>query len=501
MRVAIGGIAHETSTFARVDTTIEDFRHRTWAEGRDIIDTLAGTKTAVGGFLDAARDADFEVAPTFVASALSGGIITAEAARALTDTLCDRLTQAMEDGPIDGVLLAMHGAMIYEFAEDAESYVLGEVRRIVGDDVPILAELDMHANVTQRLVDLTTVLVGYDEYPHVDAYERGYDMGLLLARIIRSNVRPTSTLVKIPLLAGAQRQYTFAEPMRAVKHLAHDLESERGVLNVSYLPGFFWADLERTGFSVVATSDGDRAQATDVAHRLARFIWDRRADFEVIPVHPDEAVRRAMNADRKPVLLADIGDNPGGGCPADGTVLLEAMLRLGARRAVLVPMNDPDVVDTAFAAGVGSTIRVTLGGKTDDLHGTPLDVTAQVLRLSEGRFVQTGPMNTGMEINMGRTAVLDVQGQHGGSVQVITTTIRHQPTDLEVLRSQGFELEALDIIGIKSAVHYRAAFEPIAADIIEADTPGLASPHLQRLSFHRLQRPLYPWDREMTWNP
>ncbi len=334
MRVAIGGIAHETSTFARVHTTIEDFRHRTWAEGRDIFDTLAGTKTAVGGFLDAARDADFEVAPTFVASALSGGIITAEAARALTSTLCDRLRHAMDDGPIDGVLLAMHGAMIYEFAEDAESYVLGEVRRIVGDDVPILAELDMHANVTQRLVDLTTVLVGYDEYPHVDAYERGYDMGLLLARIIRSNVRPTSTLVKIPLLAGAQRQYTFAEPMRAVKHMAHDLETERGVLNVSYLPGFFWADLERTGFSVVATTDGDRAQATNVAQRLARFIWDRRAEFEVIPVHPDEAVRRAMNADRKPVLLADIGDNPGGGCPADGTVLLEAMLRFGAKNVL-----------------------------------------------------------------------------------------------------------------------------------------------------------------------
>ena len=501
MRVAIGGIAHETSTFARVPTAVEDFRHRTWAEGSDIVDRLADTKTAVGGFLDAARDADFEIAPTFVASALSGGIITAEAAHTLTNTLCDRLRQALEAGPIDGVLLAMHGAMIYEFADDAESYVFGEVRKLVGDDVPVLAELDMHANVTQRLVDLSNVLVAYDEYPHVDAYERGYDMGLLLARILRSNLKPTSTLVKIPLLAGAQRQYTFAEPMRAVKHMAHDQESERGVLSVSYLPGFFWADLERTGFSVVATTDGDRAQATGVARRLAQFIWDHRAEFEVIPVHPDEAVRRAMNADRKPVLLADIGDNPGGGCPADGTVLLEAMLRLGAKNAVLVPMNDPEVVETAFAAGVGSTIIIRLGGKTDDLHGSPLDVTARVVRLTDGRFVQTGPMNTGMATNMGPTAVLDVQGQHGGSVNVITTTIRHQPTDLEVLRSQGFHPTELDIIGIKSAVHYRAAFEPIAAEIIEADTPGLASPHLQRLTFHRLPRPLYPWDRDITWTP
>ena len=268
MRVAIGGIAHETSTFALVSTTLEDFRHRTLAEGPDIIRELSGTKTPVGGFLDAARDAAFEVAPTLVASATSGGVITSDAGRSLTQRLCEKLQEVLSQGPIDGVLLAMHGAMIFEFADDAESYVLAEVRKIVGDNVPILAELDMHGNVTQELVDLTDVLVGYDEYPHIDGYERGYDMGLLLARLVRGNVHPTSSLVKIPLLAGAQRQYTAAMPMLAVKHFAHDLEAERGVLNVSYLPGFYWADLERTGFSVVATTDGNQKQADSVARRL-----------------------------------------------------------------------------------------------------------------------------------------------------------------------------------------------------------------------------------------
>ncbi len=501
MRVAIGGIAHETSTFALVSTTLEDFRHRTLAEGPDIIRELSGTKTPVGGFLDAARDAAFEVAPTLVASATSGGVITSDAGRSLTKRLCEKLQEVLNQGPIDGVLLAMHGAMIFEFADDAESYVLAEVRKIVGDNVPILAELDMHGNVTQELVDLTDVLVGYDEYPHIDGYERGYDMGLLLARLVRGNVHPTSSLVKIPLLAGAQRQYTAAMPMLAVKHFAHDLEAERGVLNVSYLPGFYWADIERTGFSVVATTDGNQKQADSVARRLAQFIWDRRAEFEVIPVAPDEAVERAMHADSQPVILTDIGDNPGGGCPGDGTVLLEAMLRSGIKNAVLVPMNDPEVVDTAFAAGVGASITVRLGGKTDDLHGESLDVTAKVVRLTDGRFVNTGPMNTGMETNMGPTAVLEVQGRNGGSVNVITTSFRHQALDLEVLRSQGFQPESLDVIGVKSAVHYRAAFEPIAAEIIEVDTPGLASPHLQRLEFHRLRRPLYPWDRDTSWVP
>ncbi len=501
MRVAIGGIAHETSTFAEVFTTLDDFRHRTWAEGADIVARLSGTKTAVGGFIDAARDANFEIAPTFVANALAGGMITAEAGRTLTELLCARLREALNAGPIDGVLLAMHGAMIFEFADDAESYVISEVRRVVGDDVPILAELDMHANVTPQLVELTTALIGYDEYPHVDGYERGYDLGILLARIVRGELHPTSSLVKIPMLAGAQRQYTFAEPMLAVKHLAHDLESQRGVLNVSYLPGFFWADRESTGFSVVATTDGDQALADQCTHMLAQFIWDRRHEFEVKPTPPDEAVRRALSATHKPVILTDIGDNPGGGCPADGTVLLEAMLRLGVKNAVLVPLNDPEVVEQAQRAGVGATITSDLGGKIDDLHGSPLTVTARVVRLTDGRFVQTGPMNTGLEIDLGPTAVLELQGQGGGSVNVIVTSIRQQPTDLEVLRSQGFEPESLDIIGIKSAVHYRAAFEPVSAEIIEVDTPGLASPHLERLEFRRLPRPLYPWDREVSWTP
>ena len=167
-------------------TTLEDFRHRTLAEGPDIIRELSGTKTPVGGLLDAARDAAFEVAPTLVASATSGGVIKSDAGRSLTKRLCEKLQEVLNQGPIDGVLLAMHGAMIFEFADDAESYVLAEVRKIVGDNVPILAELDMHGNVTQELVDLTDVLVGYDEYPHIDGYERGYDMGLLLARLVRA---------------------------------------------------------------------------------------------------------------------------------------------------------------------------------------------------------------------------------------------------------------------------------------------------------------------------
>jgi microcystin degradation protein MlrC len=208
-----------------------------------------------------------------------------------------------------------------------------------------------------------------------------------------------------------------------------------------------------------------------------------------------------MAAPEGPVVLADIGDNPGGGTPADGTVLLEALLRLGATRAGVAIIADPQAAGQANAAGEGATLPLRLGGKVDSLHGVPLDVTARVVRVTDGRFRHTGPMSTGVQMDMGPTAVVALQGQRGGEVQVILTTYRYQPTDLEVFRSQGIEPTAQQILAVKSSVHFRAAFTPIAARIVEVDTPGLTSSHLERFAFHQIPRPMYPLDREATWAP
>lgn len=501
MRVAIGGISHETSTFSTVATTLQHFRERGWVEGLDLLATLRGTKTPIGGFIDAARDCAYEVVPTIQASAVPAGPVTAEATTVLTGILADRLRAALAEGPLDGVLLALHGAMVSELDDDGERYILRRVREVVGPQMPIIVELDLHGNISQEMVDLASIVVAYDEYPHTDPYERGYECGILMARIVRGGVKPTSALVRIPLLTGIQRQYTHAEPMLTLKHMARDAENERGVLNVSYLPGFPFADIPQTAFSVVATTDNDRPKARAIANRLARYLWEHRAEFVVRPVPVDEAVRRAMTAPHRPVVLADIGDNPGGGGPADGTVLLEALLRLGARDAVVVPLVDPHAVEMAQRVGEGGTISVSLGAKVDTFHGKPLDVTARVARLTDGHFIHTGVMSTGAEINLGPTAVLEVQGQGGGMVRVITTSLRYQPTDLEVLRSQGIEPLEQQIIVVKSSVHFRAAFMPIAAEVIEVDTPGLTNPDLSRLTFKRLTRPIYPLDPDMQWSP
>ncbi len=501
MRVAIGGISHESSTFATVPTELSDFEIRNLAEGDDLIQRLTGTKTPIGGFIDAARDADYSVVPTMFASATPGGPVTAEATTVLTGRLVDGLRSALASGPLDGVMLALHGAMVSDLDDDGESYILRQVRTVVGPDLPVIVELDLHGNITQEMVDLCTMPVAYDEYPHIDPYERGYEIGLLMARIVRGGARPTPALVKIPMLASLQRQFSHAEPMLTVKHLARDIENQRGVLNVSYLPGFAWADIEPTTFSVIVTTDNDETRARDLANQLATHIWEHREEFIVQPMPVDDAVRAAMNAPDGPVVLADIGDNPGGGTPADGTVLLEAMLRLGATNAVVVPINDPDSVERAASAGPGNEVSLHLGAKVDHFHGESLDVEGRVVRISDGRFVHKGLMSTGVEMNMGPTAVVELDGADGGKVHVVVTTHRYQPTDLEVLRSQGIEPTKQQIIAVKSSVHFRAAFMPIAKRVIEVDTPGLTSPRLDRLEFHKIRRPMFPFDRNMTWNP
>jgi microcystin degradation protein MlrC len=499
MRVAIGGIAHESSTFATVPTELSHFEEQGIPEGQQLIETYTGTKSPIGGFLDAARDFSFEVAPTIYAHATPGGLVTKHATETLTNWLCDGLRSALETGSLDGVLLSLHGAMVSEIDVDGESYVLRAVREVVGPDIPVIVELDLHGNITEEMVDLATVCVAYDEYPHTDPYERAYEMGLILTKIVRGGAQPTAAIIKIPLLADGQKQYSHAGPMLNVKHMAHDIEGERGVLNVSYLPGFPYADIEPMSFSIIVTTDNNPEQAQDAARRLANYIWDHRAEFKVHPVPVDEAVQQAMNAPEGPIVLADIGDNPGGGTPADGTTVLEALLRLGADNAVVVPINDPETVQQAISAGEGATVDLKLGGKVDDQHGDTLDVTAKVVRITDGEFTHKGPMGTGTHRTLGPTVVLAIESQGGGTVEVIVTSFRYQPTDLEVLRSQGIEPTEKQIIVVKSSVHYRAAFTPIAKEMIEVDTPGLTTPHLERFEYNRLQRPIYPFDPDMTW--
>lgn len=284
--------------------------------------------------------------------------------------------------------------------------------------------------------------------------------------------------------------------MRQILRVAERERRRPGVLNISVAGGFPYSDVRDAGLRVLVSTVDDELLARDVAQRIADDAWRRRAAFTPALTPIDEAVRQVEAATAYPIILADSGDNPGAGAPCDGTVLLAALREARMRAVVIGVIRDPETVAHAVAAGAGAAIAVRLGGKTDDLHGVPVSAIARVGRITDGIFTNTGPMGTGGRTRMGTTVVLDLDG-----IAVIVTEERVQALDLSLFRSVGIEPMAMRAIVVKSSVHFRAAFAPIAAKIVDVDTPGISSPHLERFAFQRVRRPIWPLDADTTYGP
>ena len=495
IRIALAGIVHETNTFSATPTTLADFAANGLRRGLSLRE-LAGTNTVIGGALAAAdADPDIELIPLVATSAIPAGLVAAEAFEAIVG----EIVAGLERSRPDAVALDLHGAMVSEAALDGDGEVAGRVRAAVGAGVPIVAVLDLHANVSERLVGETDALLPYRTYPHVDTADRGGRMVELLARAARGEVRLVSRMAKLPLISTGQRQFSRSEPTSSIQQAARSIEGRAGVLDVGVTFSFAFSDVPHVGMAALVTSDGDEALASAAATELASMIWDARAGFRSTLMPVEEAVHAAIEtaadpATRGPVVLADFGDNPGGGSACDGTALLWALLDLGAEDVAVAVIADPEVVAAAFAAGHGAALAVELGGKTDDLHGYPIPVSATVLNLTDGRFVYEGPMETGTPDTLGRTAVLRCRGRHGNAVDVIVCERRVQPLDRAIFRSQGIVPEERGILVVKSWVHFRGAFGPIASRIVEVDTPGLTSGELSRFAYTRVPRPLWPLD-------
>ena len=488
MRLVTGTISHETNVFSTIRTDLDEFRKRLLLRGEEVSDHFRGTKTPVGGIIDGCEERGFELVPTIFASATPSGKITDEAFEALLGELLDGVKDAR---PIHGVVLHLHGAGVSEGCDDIEGRILSEVQKAVGG-LPLVSTFDLHANHTRLTVDSADVFIGYDTYPHVDGYERGLEAVGVAERLIDGSLKPTKAFRQPPMMPALQVQFTGRPPMSLLMDAAHRMEGLEGVETITVAAGFPWSDFEDTGLSITVTTNDDQGLADECADELVDLAWSLRRDFLVKPVPVREALRKVEAASEGPIVLADIGDNPGGGAPCDGTVVLRAVLEAGLEGGVFAVIADPEVVAAAVEAGVGSEVTVDLGGKTDKLHGPPLNVTGTVRLISDGKFIARGPMGTGSERDMGRTAVLRVRG-----VDVVVTEKRLQPTDLQLYRSLGIEPAERRFIVVKSSVHYRAAHDPIAKEIIELDTPGLTSPRLAGFDFRRIRRPIFPLDMEM----
>lgn len=497
MRIAIGGFFHESNTFCRPFTTLADYERTRLYAGGEMIPPLQGTDTEIGGFLHAAEELGFEVVPTYYAWAWPAGPLT----DACFETILTRLKEAVAAaGPVDGMLLQLHGAMVTESNEDPDGTLLAEVRACLPPGVPLVATFDLHANLSPLMVASCDLLLGYETYPHVDLHDRGREAGHLLVRMLREEFRPTMALAKPPLMPHIVTQRTAEGPMAELLQLARKAERrERRVegppqrLRVSVAAGFAYADVPRMGMGILAAAWGENCDPPALASAAVAFLaeeaWKRREAFTAALPGPEEAVRQAVASTAPgPVVLADLADNVGGGAPGDGTVLLAELLRQKAPGA-LVLLADSEAVAECLRAGVGAAVRLRVGGKVDRLHGEPVPVEGTVRLLSDGRFRNRGAMRDGLVDDMGRTAVVDAAG-----LTLVLTERKLPMWNLQQLRSLGIEPAQQRIIVCKGAIAHRAAYGPIAARIIEVETPGCCAGDVRRFEYHNVVRPLYPLD-------
>jgi len=493
VRFFLAMLSHETNTFSNVPTNRAQFEARDLRYGGEIIETFRGTGTCLGGMIGAAERLGATLVPSVAAAASPAGLVTRDIYEHVKQRMLADLQAA---GRLDGVLLDLHGAMVPEGVDDGEGDIIAAVRRAVGPDVPIAVTLDFHGNLGKGMVAGANLLHGYKTYPHVDMAERGAEAVERLAQVIGGRLRPTAAWRKPPLLPPLGRQGTARGPMRRLYDLADEMEKDPKVISVSVFAGFPYADIPDAGLGIYVVTDDDQALAERLAGRLARVAWEHRHEFIHTALPVKDAVAKALAADGRPIVLADMADNTGGGAAGDGTEILRELLRVGARSATVACIWDAAAVQECVKAGVGARVTLDVGGKVDDRHGAPIRVTGTVRTLSDGRFIHRGPMMNGLPGRLGPTAVLDVD-----DVKVILITYRWQTLDPEMIRFVGIDPLREKILVVKSTIHYRAAFEPIAKEIIEVDAPGLSSSNLARFSYRRVRRPIFPLDPDTVYEP
>jgi microcystin degradation protein MlrC len=491
MRIAIAHIGQETGSFTPTHTTIETFRQFGLYEGAELLTKMRGVGP-IGGFLAAAAEEEIDLTPLPIIQAWGGahGPLTAETLAFLEAKLVAGLQQAL---PVDGFFFSQHGAAAAENEPDVEGYLLAAARRVLGPDVPIIAPLDHHGNMTQRMIDHLNGLVAHRTQPHLP-FETGKLAAHLLFAMVRGDVRPTMAWRKIPLITHQEQFLTSHGPMKTWFDRARAWETVSDVLAVSPFPMQPWLDVPEGGWSVVVVTDNNATLADQIADELAQMAWDQRAQFmiyESLPVA--EAVRRAVAEPRGLVLLSDTGDSVFGGAPGDSTQILRELLAQNVAQPTLVPLVDAEVVDQATRAGQGSVIQVALGGKLATAFHQPVPLTARVAALGGGRiYAQVMGVES---FDMGRAALLEV-----GALRIVVSEREgvggNHPA---VYRHFGLEPAQAKLAVMKTASNFQY-YANMTSAIIRVNTPGPTMSQLADFSWQHLPRPIWPLDERTDWH-
>jgi microcystin degradation protein MlrC len=472
-RIAIGGFQHETNTFAPSPADYAAFEAGGgWPGvqyGEPLFGAIAGANIPAAGAVEALRAAGHQLVGTAWAAASPSAQVTGDAYERIAGGMLERLKAAL---PVDGVYLDLHGAMVTDRHDDGEGELLRRVREVVGPRVPVAVSLDLHCNFTRAMFERAEAFVAYRTYPHVDMAETGARAARLLDGMLRDGARLAGAWRSLDFLTGIPSQCSFIEPCKGIYGELARLERAHGA-TLSFTPGFPMADFDECGMAVFGYG-GDAKRVERAVEELRRVVADAEKDFALELHSVDEAVARARQGGEpgRPVVLADTQDNPGAGGNGDTTGLLSALVRHQAPDAVLGLLIDKDAAAKAHEAGQGATLAFALGGRSRIAGDAPFEGEFTVERLGDGRFTCTGPMFKGFRMTLGNMALLRSKAAPG--VRVVLASRKVQAADQEMFRHLGVEPVRERIVALKSSVHFRADFEPIAKEVLVVKAPGPA---------------------------
>ncbi len=466
---------HETNVLCPAPADMTAYQNAWLVLGNDILNVPRTAATEVTGALNVLEAyPDIEIVPVMNMFANPSGPVTQDVYAFAEDLL---LQTIREKGPFDGAMILFHGAMVAEGHPDAEGDIMEMLRNHMGWDIPIVASLDLHANVTAKMARCANALVPFENYPHTDMYDTARVAALIFVDALYGKTSPVMAYRRIPHLMPLYP--TERQEIRPLYELCHQLQQQPGVLSVRFTHGFFAADIAEMGMAVLTVTDGDQALADEVADTLAAEIVKRKETLHDDYLTLDQALDMAMEPADAPVVIADTSDNPGGGGIGNTTHILRRVLERKLTGCAFAVIVDPKSVEICEEAGVGATVHLRLGGWSDPTYsGGPVEVTAYVKMITDGTYVNKGKMAQGAKMKMGKTAVLDIQGNW-----VIVTSLSWQPYDLEVFPSHGITPTDMRLLVVKSSIHYRATFGPIARAMLPVPLPGYMDPRPSNFPF------------------
>jgi microcystin degradation protein MlrC len=489
--VAIAEIKQESNTSAP-PTTLKDFEDFHLFFDDEIKIGLGSSNSEIAGFLEILEKQDVNIIPIIATFAVSGGPVDQETFEYLTRYLTEKLSKIEK---LDGILIALHGALVSENFQDGDSEILRQVRTVVGNKVPICVTMDLHANITKSKVALATTISGFHTCPHVDLMETGVRAAQLLMGILKNETVPLMEFVKLPLVIPATNHIDF-QPGTYKDVLDSAFSKEiYPVLDLSVFTVQPWLDIEEVGCSVVVIADNSKHVAMKTAELIAETIWSKRELLTSTELmDPHEAIEMALKQEEGPIILSDVADGTMAGSPGDSPVVLKALLEIKPGKTAFVSICDPEFVQKAAKLGIGNFITSEVGGTWGKLFYEAIEINGQIISVEDAEFTFGQKSYLGMKMKMGMTALVKIE-----NIYLVVTSNPTTTTDPAYYASVGLDVLTAQIVVVKTHAGFRDGYRDVAKEFYLLDTPGMSSDDIANLPYKNIERPKYPWDQSMVW--